>query len=78
MSTQLTGKFAVITGGTQGLGEATARLFAERGAAGIVICGRNTARGQAIAQELSCRAIFIQAAWRVSSRLVLRNNDASQ
>jgi NAD(P)-dependent dehydrogenase (short-subunit alcohol dehydrogenase family) len=40
LSQQLRGKAAVITGSTQGLGEATARLFAERGAAGIVICGR--------------------------------------
>lgn len=58
---QLDKKIAVITGGTQGLGEATARLFAERGAAGIVICGRNAQRGQAIAQELPCQTIFVQA-----------------
>ncbi|MBI5034419.1 MAG: SDR family oxidoreductase [Chloroflexi bacterium] len=61
---QFAGKIAVVTGGTQGLGEATARLFAERGAAGLIICGRNIQRGQAIAQELSDknrRTIFVQA-----------------
>ena len=53
MPQQLAGKIAVITGGTQGLGETTARLFAERGAAGLVICGRNRERGQAVADDLS-------------------------
>ncbi len=58
------GKYAVITGATQGLGEATARLFAERGAAGLVICGRNTRNGERVAAELSslgCRTLFVQA-----------------
>jgi len=50
---QLGGKIAVITGGTQGLGEATARLFAERGAGGLIICGRNEERGAAVAADLS-------------------------
>jgi NAD(P)-dependent dehydrogenase (short-subunit alcohol dehydrogenase family) len=61
---QFINKIAVITGGTQGLGEAAARLFAERGAAGIVICGRNIERGQTIAQELArqnCPTHFVQA-----------------
>jgi NAD(P)-dependent dehydrogenase (short-subunit alcohol dehydrogenase family) len=61
---QFDGKIAIITGSTQGLGEATARLFAERGAAGIVVTGRDRARGEAVAASLgtaSCRAVFIRA-----------------
>jgi NAD(P)-dependent dehydrogenase (short-subunit alcohol dehydrogenase family) len=61
---QFNGKIAVITGSTQGLGEATARLFAERGAAGLVICGRSTERGEALASELSgggCPTEFVHA-----------------
>lgn len=59
----LSGKYAVITGGTQGLGEATARLFAERGAAGIIVCGRNAERGAAVASDLTamgCESYFVQ------------------
>lgn len=57
-------KYALITGSTQGLGEATARLFAERGAAGIIVCGRNAARGQAVAKSIeraSCPVHFVPA-----------------
>lgn len=55
---------AVVTGGTQGLGETIARTFAERGAAGLVICGRNRERGEAVAREISgqgCRTEFVEA-----------------
>ena len=64
MTSSLNGRFVVVTGGTQGLGEATARLFAERGATGILITGRNTERGQAIARDLTaggCDAHFVPA-----------------
>jgi NAD(P)-dependent dehydrogenase (short-subunit alcohol dehydrogenase family) len=61
---QLAGKVAAITGGTQGLGEATARLFAARGAAGLALCGRNVERGERIASEISgsgCPTEFVHA-----------------
>ncbi len=46
-------KVCIVTGGTQGLGEATARLLAERGAAAIVIVGRNAERGGAVVEALA-------------------------
>jgi NAD(P)-dependent dehydrogenase (short-subunit alcohol dehydrogenase family) len=60
----LNGKIAIVTGGSQGLGEAIARLFGERGAAGLVICGRNAKGGERVATEISaagCSTVFVQA-----------------
>ncbi len=60
----LNGRIAVVTGGTQGLGEAIARLFAERGAAGLVLCGRNADKGRRVAEEIEaagCPTSFVVA-----------------
>jgi NAD(P)-dependent dehydrogenase (short-subunit alcohol dehydrogenase family) len=62
--TSLTGKYAIVTGSSQGLGEAIARMFKARGAAGLIICGRNAERGNAVAASLNsdtCQVHFVQA-----------------
>ena len=58
------GKVAVVTGSTQGLGEAIATLFVERGVSGIVITGRNKERGAKVKKSLEAKgakAVFIEA-----------------
>lgn len=64
MTNSLEGKVILVTGSTQGLGEEIARLSVDRGAAGIVLTGRSTERGEALAAALEttqCRVLFVQA-----------------
>lgn len=55
---KLDGKVAVITGGTAGIGGASAKLFAIEGAK-VVTCGRDEQRGEAFAEELSKEGILV-------------------
>ncbi|GAB4481169.1 MAG: SDR family oxidoreductase [Anaerolineales bacterium] len=60
---KLSGKTAIITGATSGIGRAAALLFAEEGAQ-LVLTGRRLARGEAVAAECrarGARALFVQA-----------------
>ena len=61
VSRNLAGQVAIVTGASQGLGEAVAREFVARGARGLLLTGRSRERGEAVAaslKEAGCDARF--------------------
>ena len=58
------GQTGVVTGGSQGLGNAVARLMKARGAANLLLVGRDQAKGDAASAELDgdgCSVSFLSA-----------------
>jgi NAD(P)-dependent dehydrogenase (short-subunit alcohol dehydrogenase family) len=58
------GKVAIVTGSTQGLGQAIATLLVVRGLKGLIVTGRDAAHGAAMvdkARDVGCQATFVEA-----------------
>jgi NAD(P)-dependent dehydrogenase (short-subunit alcohol dehydrogenase family) len=60
---KLKDRIAIVTGGTSGIGEASALLFAQEGAK-VAVTGRNDERGQSVVHSITAAggsAIFVKA-----------------
>ena len=69
-----TGKTVIITGSTQGLGEAIARKLTAEQASGITISGRNSERGKALAEELTKQGtptILCEQKWKIRMSVLI-------
>ena len=58
----LTGRFAVVTGGAQGIGKAIVERFLDSGAS-VAIWDRDKAFAEKTAKELSNRGKVVAVAW---------------
>ncbi|MEZ5781681.1 MAG: SDR family oxidoreductase [Rhizobiaceae bacterium] len=77
MDTRMDGKIVLVTGATQGIGRAVALRVANEGAAGVVIVGRDMARGADVAREIeaegtNCRFVASELAAPDAARNVMK------
>ena len=59
--TELTGKVAIVTGSTSGIGEASARMLADAGANVVVNSSSSVDAGHALVEELPTESMYVQA-----------------
>src|ERR1700677_2414856 len=59
MSARLAGKIAIVSGAAQGMGAATARIFAEQGAS-VVLMDIKAERGADCAHKIGAQAAFVE------------------
>ncbi len=58
---ELSGKVAIVTGSSSGIGEATARRLSELGASVVVNSASSVEAGQAVADSLPGESLYVQA-----------------
>jgi len=75
MSMEIAGASAIVTGGASGLGEATARLLAERGAR-VLVLDLGAERGTQVADEIGGR--FVKADVRSESEVIAAVDAATE